>query len=103
MLSPMIVTHHARYRQAQRNLSEHDIDFVLQYGRRVWSGGAEHVFLARRDMPRDSALRRQFERLEGTVLVLDDSSTAPVLITAYRNRRALKQIRCKPKYDRFAA
>lgn len=103
MTTSMIYTHHAQHRKAQRNLSYEDIDFVLQYGRRMWSGGAEHVFLARRDLPRDPALRRQFERLEGTVLVLDTSDIGTVLITAYRNRRAQKHIRCKAKYERCAA
>ena len=45
-------------------------------------------------------LRRQFERLEGTVLVVDNVHDGTVLITAYRNRRALKHIRCKTKYAR---
>mgnify|MGYP005837721161 CR=1 FL=1 len=100
MSDALIVTHHARHRGAQRNLSADDIAFVLQHGRRIWSGGAEHVFLARRDLPPERDLRRQFERLEGTVLVVDNVHDGTVLITAYRNRRALKHIRCKTKYAR---
>jgi hypothetical protein len=93
-------TTHATTRQAQRNLSRDDVAFIVAYGRRVRSGGALHIFLGRRDLPHSRDLIRRYEHLEGTVLVVDDASFAPVLITAYRNRRALKAIRCKAKYVR---
>jgi hypothetical protein len=86
-------THHAVHRRAQRNLTERDVQFVLEHGRRIRCGGVLHVFLGKRDIPDDQETRRQFERLEGTTLVL---------ITTYRNRRALKQIRSKPRYERVA-
>jgi hypothetical protein len=57
-----------------------------------------HVFLGRKDIPYDEF--RKVERLEGTVLVMDDTHPEPVLITVYRNRRALKSIRSKQKYLR---
>jgi|HigsolmetaAR201D_1030396.scaffolds.fasta_scaffold42774_2 hypothetical protein len=89
---------HAILRQAQRNLSSSDITFILENGRRIRSGGVLHVFLGRKDIPYNES--RNLERLEGTVLVMDDSYTDPVLITVYRNRRALKSIRSKQKYLR---
>ena len=91
-------TVHAQLRQSQRNVSGEDVDFVMTYGRRIRSGGALHIFLGRKDIPRDEA--RIVSHLEGTVLVMDDSTAEPVLITVYRNRRALKSIRCKRKYLR---
>lgn len=89
---------HAILRQAQRNLSSSDITFILENGRRIRSGGVLHVFLGRKDIPFDES--RKVERLEGTVLVMDDTHPEPVLITVYRNRRALKSIRSKQKYLR---
>lgn len=100
MQANVYLTRHAESRRAQRNLSQRDIEFVLDYGRTMRCAGARHVFLARRDMPADRQLRRQFERLEGTTLVMCDQGDVPVLITAYRNRNAWKQIRRKAKYDR---
>ena len=96
----MSYTSHARDRQAQRNLSAADVEFVWEYGRRYRCAGALHIFLGRRDLPEDKMLYRRFARLEGTTLVLDDSYAEPVLITVYRNRRATKQIRSKARYER---
>ncbi len=99
-MSELQITMHAQSRQAQRNLSTEDIWFVWEHGRRVRCAGALHVFLGKRDLPVDRILARRFAHLEGTTLVMDDRSHEVVLITAYRNRRGLKQIRAKRKYER---
>ena len=93
-------TAHAISRQAQRNLSAEDIEFVVAYGRRIHCAGAVHIFLGGRDIPGERAIAQRFGRLEGTVLVLSTVPEAPVVITAYRNRHGLKAIRAKAKYDR---
>jgi hypothetical protein len=90
---------HARVRQAQRNLSAQDIDFVATHGWPVHSGGALHVFLRRRDIPSDKSIYRRFARLEGTTLVIRQEGEVAVLITAYRNRNGLKAIRTKAKHN----
>ncbi len=96
-------TNHAENRQALRNLSDEDVLFVFEHGQRIRCAGVVHVFLGKRDIPRDKATYQRFARLEGTVLVLDDTYGEVVLITAYRNRQALKHIRPKTKYDRTSA
>ena len=93
-------TTHADVRQAQRNLSAQDIDFVIAPGQCLYSGGALHLFLRNRDIPRDKAGYRQFARLEGTTLVIKEEGDLAVLITAYRNQHGLKAIRRKGKHDR---
>src|SRR5207244_3542173 len=90
-------TYHAAKRQAQRNLSDTDVQFVLEHGRHIYSAGALHIFLGRRDIPTDKATYRRFAHLEGTVLVVSETPAGAVLLTAYRNRRGLKDIRTKPK------
>jgi hypothetical protein len=99
----MTYTSHARERQAQRNLSVEDVQFVWEYGRRYHNAGALHVFLGRRDLPVDKALYQRFARLEGTTLVLGGAFAEPVLITVYRNRRGTKKLRSKDKYRRCRA
>lgn len=96
-------TGHAINRQAQRNLSEQDVEFVFKYGRYVRRAGVIHIFLGRRDIPVDKEIQRQFGHLEGTTLVMDKAANKLTLITAYRNRRGFKQIRTKSKYDRCAS
>src|SRR5262245_37027352 len=96
-------TTHADVRQAQRNLSAQDIDFVIAHGQCFYSGGARHIFLRNRDLPRDKASYRQFARLEGTTLVIKEEGDIAVLLTTYRNRQGLKAIRRKGKYDSRSA
>ena len=92
-------TYHALQRQSRRNLSNDDIDFVVAHGRYIHCAGALHIFLGKRDIPADRETARRYSHLEGTVLILDATEAAPVLITAYRNRRGLKDIRTKRKYE----
>jgi hypothetical protein len=92
-------TFHALTRQARRNLSDEDIEFVVARGRYIYCGGALHIFLRRRDIPKDMLADDHFARLEGTVLIINVQRATPVLITVYRNRNSLKQIRSKAKYD----
>ncbi len=58
-----------------------------------------HVFLGRRDIPADKTIHSRFAHLEGTMLMMDDTQGEVVLITAYRNRRGLRRLRAKAKYD----
>jgi hypothetical protein len=93
-------TFHAINRKARRNLSDEDIQFVYEHGHHVRCAGVLHVFLARRDIPREKCISTRFAHLEGTTLVLDDTNGRLVLLTAYRNRNGFKDIRTKTKYER---
>lgn len=96
------ISNHARLRQAQRNLKDDEVAFIMRHGRRIRSGGVLHIFLGRRDIPTDRATFQKYHHLEGATLVINDAGKTPVLITVYRNRRALRDIRRKQKYDRAA-
>ncbi len=100
MPNAVAVTDHLRLRLAQRNLSEEDMDFVLAYGRWVRRAGACHVFLGRRDLAPYRELARRFARLEGTTLLLEYQEDLVTGITIFRNRRGLKEIRKKTRYNR---
>ncbi len=93
-------TGHAVRRQAQRNLSDQDIQFVLEHGRHMRRAGVLHISLGRRDIPSDKVTQKRFSRLEGTTIVVDDTRDETIVITAYRNRNGFKKIRAKAKYDR---
>ncbi len=83
---------------AQRNIREEDVWFVYRYGRRFYNGDQICFFLGKRDIPRQYRHSRLARRCEGLVLVVDafDEST---IVTAYHaNKRALKRLRCKPRY-----
>ena len=93
------VSIHASQRLAQRNLTERDIEYVLNHGRRIRNGKALFICLGRRDIPADDLRTSRLTRLEGTVLVLDPF-TGSHLTTAYRNRRSgIRDIKRKQKYS----
>jgi hypothetical protein len=87
-------TEHAHKRCAQRNLDAEALELVRRYGRRLHRTGAVFYFLGRRDLPEELLRDDRYARLEGTTLLF---SLEGELITAYRNREALRQIRKKEK------
>ncbi len=93
-------SNHARLRQAQRNLSDVDVAFVLENGRRSYQAGVLCVFLGWRHIPNEKLIYQRFSHLEGTMLKLAaNGSGEMILVTAYRNRRAGRRMRNRPKYD----
>jgi hypothetical protein len=89
------ISRHAAQRLAQRGISLEDVNLVLRLGRRLHRTGATFYFLGRRQIPR--GLERELERLEGVTLIVADGR----LITAYRNKRAIAEIKKKPKRRRL--
>ena len=95
MTQSVELSDHALTRMAQRNLSAEDIEYVIQFGCPVRSGGALHYFLRHEDIPQ--ADRKSVQRLEGTTVLMDRGEQ--YIITVYRNRRGLKEIRQKVKWE----
>lgn len=93
-LSEISFTEHASYRMAQRNLSREAVQFVIEHGRRHHRAGACFFFLGKRDIPADS--RQELARLEGAVVVLNLNSRS--VLTVYRNREGLRDIKRKTTY-----
>ncbi|MBX3277954.1 MAG: DUF4258 domain-containing protein [Acidobacteria bacterium] len=89
------ISKHAAMRMSQRNLDLGDLALVLHFGRVEHRTGAEFHFLGRRDVPDGWT---DLERLVGTTIVVSGGE----IITVYRNRRALPEIRRKSKHYRSA-
>ena len=91
----IILTHHARLRMAQRNVSTNQVWFILAHGHRCHRAGVIHVHLRRKDIPADA--KRQFACLEGTTVVLNREGTA--VMTVWRNReKGMRHISRKPRF-----
>lgn len=82
---------------AQRGLSEDDVDYVMKHGQRVRNAGACAYFLGKRDIPKEDLRKDKYSRLEGTMVLVD--SLGEQIITAYRNKKALREFRRRTKYD----
>ncbi len=93
----LVYSHHAHKRMAQRGICKEDIEYVYEHGHRVYSGGVLHLFLRKKDIPPLDRRNADARKLEGTTILLSSGSHAEV-ITVYRNKQALPQIRRKCKY-----
>lgn len=86
---------HALTRIAQRGLSDVAVRYVVQHGQRYHRAGAIHCFLRKCDIPAADQGRDEYARLEGTLVLLNIKGNT--VITVYRNRKAMRQVRCKKK------
>ena len=86
---------HAAERAGQRRIRVEDVDLVLRYGKEIHRAGAMFVFLGHRDIPEQLRHDRRLIGLEGMTLIL--SSDGEQVITAYRNRHAIRDIKRKAK------
>jgi hypothetical protein len=80
----------------QRCLSIPDVEYVVLHGQQHRCGGVVHYFLGRCNIPAKDQRQDYLRRLEGTTVLVDSRSRNSV-ITVYRNRSALKDIRRKAK------
>ncbi|MCA9917068.1 MAG: DUF4258 domain-containing protein [Anaerolineales bacterium] len=88
---------HAIRRMAQRNVSKNSIAFVLENGQWFHRDGVIFVFLGGRDIQRSREFAPEYERLEGTVVVLSRDGSR--IITVYRNRQqGLRKVKQKESY-----
>lgn len=96
MYADLDFTDHAFKRMARRDLTEEDIEYVYLFGRKIFCGGVLHIFLGNKDIPHGDKRRDQLARLEGTILVIESKARRTV-ITVYRNRKGIRDIRRKTK------
>ena len=99
MLTNYYISEHAKSQFCKRGLSLDDIKYVCQYGRRFITAGMIHVFLGKRDLPKDHYKIDRCARLIGTTVLIssDDKET---VTTAYRNRNSIRKDQKKAKYNR---
>ncbi len=92
--SPQL-SRHAALRQRQRCVRNAALDYVLSHGTHVCRTGVTFVVLRWRDIPIADRRVDCWTRLVGTVIILGDHGR---IVTTYRNRHALREIRRKTKY-----
>lgn len=95
VVSAVQLSQHARIRAQQRCFRAEDVEYVLDHGLRLRRTGIEFCVLRHRDVPPSD--RRGAGQLIGTVVLLGNDGVA---VTMYRNRRALAEIRRRPKWSR---
>lgn len=86
---------HARRRSAQSNLCEHDVELVRRYGVLEHRTGVRFYFMRKREVEKYRAAEPRLTRLQGVVMIISNDD---IVITTYRNSRALREIRRKSKF-----
>lgn len=89
-------TWHARRRGARRNVAPDAVDYVLAHGRMIQRTGVRFFFLGWRDIPPCDRRASWASRLEGSIVIVASDGA---VITIYRNRRGLRTIARKMKYQ----
>ena len=90
------ITEHFSYRADQRNFSDDQIDFIVEYGRKEHRAGVIFCQMLDKCIPTDLPGNHPYRKLNGVTVVL--CACGQLVITAYRNPRAFKRDRRKPKY-----
>lgn len=97
MQTCLLYSDHALHRMAQRGISDEEIEYVCRYGQAINCAGSVHYFLRRKDIPLQDQNNSHLRKLEGTTVLLDQE-TGSVVLTVYRNKEALGQIRRKNRH-----
>ena len=78
-------TEHSRTRMAQRGISEDMVHKVFEYGREVFTNGAIHMVIGRREVVFHMARGIDLRQVEG-LHILCPTRRYGLVVTAYRNR-----------------
>ncbi len=82
---------------SQRNVSESDISFILQYSHETHCAGVLLITCRHKDIPKRRLDSDQYRRLDGVTVVM--SPTDPTVMTVWRNRQnGQRHIRQKSRY-----
>lgn len=92
------LSEHAEVRATQRNLSQSEIEFIVEHGHQHRGAGAIFCQLRRDCMPGGLPGNHPYRRLVGTTVLL--SSCGQTVVTIYRNTRAFRGDLRKRKYSR---
>lgn len=95
------LSEHARQRGAQSNLRATDLELVRRYGTLEYRTGVRFYILRRRDVARYRDVEPRLVKLHDIVLIV--SSDGTTVITVYRNKKALREIRRKPKMNLYSS
>lgn len=88
------LSRHAMHRGAQSNLCSDDLDLVRRYGVLQHRTGVCFYFVRKREVERYRGAEPRLAKLHDIVMIVANDGT---VITIYRNRHALRDIRRKSK------
>lgn len=93
-VSPSLaITKHAQQRMAQRNLSDNEVQFIINHSRPSYTAGAVFFVLRKKDIPRELRHDSAIARLEGATVVAsrDNGDIITVYRTGHNGPRKLRR------------
>jgi len=94
-MSNIIATTHAKQRMCQRGIKNSSVNFVLEYGKKIYRQG--YIFHVMRDKDFPSGISPAKLGYLKRLVVVTTSELQPVVVTVYRSAHALRNIRKKSK------
>lgn len=88
-----IHTSHSNKRSCQRGVNTDKIIIALEYGNTTFKQGLLYYVLGEKDIP--SHLQHHKNKFMNTVVIVSGDSN--VIVTCYRSKNAVKNIKLKPK------
>ena len=92
-MQTLILTQHAQKRCAQRGICPDHLGYAVRYGKCLHRQGYLFFILRNKDIP--SKIEPHARGRIKNLVVVTRSATPDVVVTAYRNARALKHIKRK--------
>lgn len=94
----VILSRHSQARTEERGIDHWQVEFVVKHGTAIRKAGATFYVFRKRDLAwlREAYGEETLKKV-ANLIVLEDEG---VVITAYRNSRALKEIATRDKFDR---
>ena len=94
------MTKHAENRASKSGINFEQIKLCVQYGEEIYRTGGLFFFMSDKCLKKLKKIYGAYlSKLEGLVVLTQNSNTSLVVVTVYKDRQAMKVIRKKQKYN----
>ena len=100
METNITMTKHAENRASKRGINFEQIKLCIQYGEEFYKTGGLFFFMSNKCLKKLKKIYGAYLcKLEGLVVLTQNSNTSLVVVTVYKDRQAMKVIRKKQEYN----
>jgi hypothetical protein len=100
METNITMTKHAENRASKSGINFEQIKLCVQYGEEIYRTGGLFFFMSDKCLKKLKKIYGAYlSKLEGLVVLTQNSNTSLVVVTVYKDRQAMKVIRKKQEYN----
>ena len=100
METNITMTKHAENRASKRGINFEQIKLCIKYGEEIYKTGCLFFFMSNKCLKKLKKIYGSYlSKLEGLVVLTQNSNTSLVVVTVYKDRQAMKVIRKKQEYN----